>query len=175
MQVQDKILSLSEYSIGINTYQGNIVINLTYPEGWQIINPSDESVKLMRDENNENTYYYACPVDGGENSLSSVFKTIDETVCYNKDLEAKVELLNQKINELEDIFAKHSIDELKKLEFVFKPRKKAAQKKKTDSKTEPVEEPAGTENNTAETNDMDKMIAESISRKNNGKMKQEQS
>ena len=35
--------------------------------------------------------------------------------------------------------------------------------------------PAITESNTADANDMDKMIAESISRKNNGKIVQEQS
>lgn len=174
MQVQDKILSLSEYSIGINTYQGNIVINLTYPDDWQIINPSDENVKLMRDENNENTYYYACPVDGGENLLSSVFKTIDETVCYNKDLEAKVELLNSKISELQEIFAKHSIDELKKLEFVFKPQKKKMAAKKNKTKAVINENPAETSDAAETVNEVDKMIAESINRKNNSKTVQEE-
>lgn len=118
----------------------------------------------MRDDKDGCTYYYVAPVDKEEECLTNVITTIEETIQYNRELQEKVELLNAKIAELSTIFAVRDIEELRTLEFTFKNKKKKPQSKskKTESKLKAVEEK---EEDNVET-DMDKMIAESIKKKN---------
>ena len=158
-----KILSLSKYNVCIRTFNDNLVVNVTYPEKWQIISPSNESVKVMRDDKDVNTYYYIAPVDPSDECLTNVISTIDETIQYNHELQEKIELLNAKIAELSTIFAERDIDELRTMEFTFKGKKKKANKPK---KTDKVKEDTVAEEKEDGETDMDRMIAESIKKKN---------
>lgn len=162
MTEQDKMfIALSEYNIGLQTYEGNFVVSLRYPDGWAVIEPSDESIKFMRDGEQTGVYYYIVPTSDGENGLNGIFSVVKETVMYNKELQEKVELLNSKIKELQDIFVNNSISKLRTLEFVFKPqRKKTGKTQKAKTKSEEVIE-------SEKPNDVDKLIVESIMRKNN--------
>ena len=162
MTDQDKMfISLSEYNIGLQTYEGNFVVSLKYPDNWSVIEPTEKNIRFMRDAEKEGVYYYIVPTSDGEDGLNGVFGVINETILYNKELQEKVKLLNAKINELHDIFVNNPISELRKLEFVIKGKKKKAQKKtKAESKVDETVE-------TEEENSTDKMIAESIMRKNN--------
>lgn len=158
MTEQDKMfISLSKYNIGLQTFEGNFVVSLRYPEGWSVIEPSEKNIRFMRDAEKECVFYYVVPTSDGEEGLNGVFSVINETVLYNKELQEKVELLNEKINELHDIFVNTPISELRKLEFVFKGKKKKNPKKPKSGK-ETVEN--------EEENSTDRMIAESIMRKN---------
>lgn len=161
MTLQDKkFVSLSEYNIGLQTYQGNFVISLKYPDNWAVIEPTDKSIQFMRDEEAVGVYYYVVSVEGGEEKLNGVFDAIDETIMYNKELQEKVELLNQKITELRDLFVEYPIDKLRNLEFTFKKQKKKAAKKAQPTETKTADEPS------MDVNDTDRLIAESINRKN---------
>jgi len=155
-----KLVSLSRYNIGLQTYEGNFVISIKYPDNWAVIEPTDKSIRFMRDEETDGVYYYVVSVEEGEEKLNNVFDTIDETIMYNNELQEKVELLNEKITELRDLFVEHPISKLRNLEFVFKKQKKNAKKK---VKAEDVRKTDETEQ---EVNDTDRLIAESINRKN---------
>lgn len=160
MTEQDKMfIALSEYNIGLQTYEGNFVVSLRYPDGWAVIEPSEENIRFMRDAEQKGVYYYVVPTSEGENGLNGVFKVVNETVMYNKELQEKVELLNAKIKELQDIFVDNPISELRKLEFVIKGKKKKASKKQK------AEQPQNEIAEAEEVNGTDKMIAESIMRK----------
>lgn len=161
MTEQDRMfIALSEYNIGLQTYKGNFVISLTYPDGWAVIEPSDEKIRFMRDGEVSGKYYYVVPTSEGEDGLNSIYSVVNETVLYNKELQEKVDLLNEKIQELSDIFVNNPISELRKLEFVFKGKKKKPVKKAKSARK--AEEETETEEGE---NDVDKLIAESIMRK----------
>jgi hypothetical protein len=160
MTLQDKkFVSLSEYNIGLQTYQGNFVISLKYPDNWAVIEPTDKNIQFMRDEETAGVYYYVVSVDGGDEKLNGVFDAIDETIMYNMELQEKVELLNQKITELRDLFVEYPISKLRNLEFTFKRQKKKVAKKTQSEETKTDCEPS------QEVNDTDRLIAESINRK----------
>lgn len=160
MILQDKkFVSLSEYNIGFQTYKGNFVISLKYPDNWAVIEPTDKSIQFMRDEGTAGVYYYVVSIEGGEEKLNCVFDAIEETIMYNKELQEKVELLNNKITELRDLFVEYPIDKLRNLEFTFKKQKKKASKKVKSEEAKTVDEPS------QEVNDTDRLIAESINRK----------
>ena len=57
MTEQDKMfISLSEYNIGLQTYEGNFIVSLKYPDGWAVIEPSSDNIKFMRDAETQGIY-----------------------------------------------------------------------------------------------------------------------
>lgn len=132
--LQDKLVELSEYAIGFNVYDGNFLVHITYHEGWAVIEPSDSSITFMRDKKDGNTYYYSAPLT---TDMSKIFSAIEETISYNKELEEKVVLFKEKVEEMQELFSRKSISELRKMRFDIpssqrteKPKKKTAQKRK---------------------------------------------
>lgn len=137
MNLQDKLVALAEYNIGFNVYEGNFLVNITYKNEWSIIQPADKGIKFMKDKETANVYYYSTPISDPE-ALQHVFDTIDETITYNKELEAKVVLFKLKMAELQQIFTEKPLSELQNMEFTFKTVKPKAKtsKKTTKKKTE---------------------------------------
>ena len=174
--LQEKLVELAEYAIGFNMYDGNFLVNITYKDGWSIISPSDDSITFMRDDKRQNTYYYSAPLT---TDMSKIFKIIDETIAYNKELEDKVKLFRKTIEEIQTVFTNRPITELRKMRFMLpsdekeKPKrtKKANKTKKTEAQPPEETKPAQTENNAEpkkgaeEENRIDKAIEDAIKNK----------
>jgi uncharacterized protein (DUF39 family) len=96
------------------------------------------------------SYYFA---DSSNTSYEDIFDLIEETIKENKDIVLKIKLLREKVEELKELFSKHTYEELQTIKFELsepkkdKPKRKYAKKKKTAEK--PQEEPVE-ENNTVE-------------------------
>ena len=182
MNLQDKLISLSEYNISFRFNEGNIIVSIEYKDGWSVINPEDEGVKLMKSKE-KNVFFYCAEIDSKNMHIQSIFDTIDETIRYNKENEARFELFKESIKELEKLFSEKTYKELKTLRFVTKAYKEATKKSKK-KKNDPVKDDEvnldgvavsnydteETENCAEETTtDFDKMIEKSIKNKENKK------
>ena len=122
MTLNEQLMSLKAYSVGFNIYEGTVVVNVTYPNGWGIINPNVDDIKMFADEGK---YYYCISID---KDINSIFELIDATIEHNKELEAKVALFNSKINELKQLFIDESYETLLGLTFNFKKKRKYVKK-----------------------------------------------
>ena len=120
MNMKDKLLSLSEYSIGFNIYDGNFVINITYPNGWTVVDNNDKDIQFARDGSRPNLYYYIAPISV---NVERIFEMIDDVITYNVELEEKVKLFQIKVAELKALFTEESIETLNTLEFKVKRKK----------------------------------------------------
>lgn len=140
MDLQEKLIELSEYSVNFNVANGNFVIKVKYNDEWSIIKPDNNDIAFYRDENDDSVYYYVAPITI---SLDKLFLAIDETIEYNRELELKVELFRNKMAELQEIFAQESLDVLNTLEFKIKKKKRDKIKK---SKQTEIEEKVSEEN-----------------------------
>ena len=172
MSLNEHLIRLSEYKIGFNIYEGTIIISVVYPKGWTVIEPENSPIQLQKDDGR---YYYWI---GIETDVETIFELIDETIAYNKDIEAKAELFKEKIAELQQVFVTEDFETLKTLEFkvkkkqpkkqVSKKQEKQAEKEKIETKTENVtedkkeeeqkpmsEEPTTVENSEVENNQND--------------------
>lgn len=173
MNLQDKLMSLSEYNIGFTMYDGNFLISIKYKDSWSIISPEDDAIAFMKDDNNPNVFYYSTPLNDETQHLQHIFDTIDETIAYNKELEQKVELFKQKTEEMQTLFAEKSIEELMTMEFTFKTKRKTtkkANKKKTGKTTsrgcnEEKQPPEVVEEKEETPIDIDKRIEEAMNKK----------
>ena len=102
---------------------------MVYNPDWSVLMPENKDIYV---EERNGVHHYIALVDNI--NIGDMFKCIDETINYNKDLERKLILFKEKTKELQDIFSKEEYDKLKTLEFRFPPQKKT--KKTTKKKTE---------------------------------------
>lgn len=118
MDLQKKLIQLSEYRCSFKYVDSYFLISMTYPDKWSIIPSEDRSVEVA--EENGITYYVA-PI---ETDISTAFTLIENTISYNIDVEKKMALLKYNIGKLQEIFAEKDLSDLETIEFVFNTKKK---------------------------------------------------
>lgn len=136
MTLNEQLIRLSSYKINFNIYEGTVIISLEYPKDWTILEINSSDIQTTS-ENGRQFYWVPLQMD-----VEKVFELIDETIEYNKDIEAKSELFKQKIDEMRKIFLEEDLQTLRTMEFKMK-KKKLPKKKATEEK----------ENNITEVND----------------------
>ena len=143
--LQDEIMKLGDYFRGIEYFNDALIVKVNFPPRWQVYPSKDGNIKPAKSESNAGEYYYY----GNMNkvSLDDIFGIIKETIDSNKDAELKIQLLNSKMAELEDVFRKNPYEKLLNLKFIIeevkqeKPKRKYTKKKKNEEIiTEPVVE-----------------------------------
>lgn len=118
MMIQDILTELSPYNVNFKINNGWILIGLEFNKNWQIIQPSDTSIEFC--EQNGICYYGA---QLGQVSFEQLYECIQDTIEYNKDLEKRIKLFQEKSNELQELFKVEDYETLKTLEFKFKRKK----------------------------------------------------
>jgi len=146
-------MKLGDYFRGIEYYNEALIVKVNFPQRWQVYPSKDGNIKPAKSEKAVGEYYYY----GNMNvvTLDDIFGVIKETIEANKDAELKIQLLNEKANELKELFKTTPYDKLLGLKFVLEEVKAEKPKRKYTKKKKNVEE----ENNdvvVAETTDADK-------------------
>ena len=101
-----------------NTEEGEyIYITTVFPSGWILDNRTPEKFGVECVTEKGLSYFWA-KIDVG---LDRVFDAVDFNVKVNKEAQEKVVLFNEKVKELQDIFADedNDIERLKTLQMVF--------------------------------------------------------
>ena len=143
----------AKYGISLRTSKNDGVeyymVTLTFGKKWTVQMPVEHpGQKVMCAKVREDGTY--CYMTETPNGLEPVFEIIDATISYNEELEKKVELLKVKAEELKELFANRSYDELLRLRFVIetlqeppapKTKRQPNSRKKTSQKPdmEPME------------------------------------
>ena len=130
MTLQERITSLSEYDISLETYNGNFIVTIRYKKEWKINTPSDETIIFSKDKSDESVCYYAVPITG---DIEKIFNEIDIVVQRNKEMEEKVVLYKEMREKMKELFRKEDIQTLRTLEFKFKKQKNKGKKSDTPS------------------------------------------
>lgn len=162
--LQEEITKLGEYFRGIEYYNDAIIVKVVFPLRWQVYPSIDELIKPARSDQQQGMYYYYG--DSNKVTLDNIFGLIEETIYANKDAEQKIQLLNQKRAELDEIFKHETYDRLVHLQFIIndpqkaenKPKRKYTRKKKqanTEQKNG-INEVVSEEVNADENNDKEK-------------------
>lgn len=133
MTLNEQLIRLSSYKINFNIYEGTVIISLEYPKDWTILEINSSDIQTTS-ENGRQFYWVPLQMD-----VEKVFELIDETIEYNKDIEAKSELFKQKIDEMRKIFLEEDLQTLRTMEFKMK-KKKLPKKKVTEEKENNITE-----------------------------------
>lgn len=118
---QERLMSLANYNVVYNVSDGNIIIKICFSDDWIVQSPTNKDIAFAEDNQSKGTYWYVCPM--ATDTINAVFKSIDDTIFYNKEIELKKNLFRDKINELKTIFENEDYEILKTLEFKVKNKK----------------------------------------------------
>lgn len=118
MNLQKKLIQLSEYKCSFKYVDSYFLVSVTYPESWSIIPSEDRSIEVAEENG---VTFYAAPI---ETDIEVAFTLIDGTIAYNLDVEKKMNLLKYNIGKLQELFAEKDLEELETIEFTFKEKKK---------------------------------------------------
>lgn len=161
MTLNEQLIRLSSYKINFNIYEGTVIISLEYPKDWTVLQVNSNDIQTTS-ENGRQFYWVPLQTD-----VEKVFELIDETIEYNKDIEAKSELFKQKIDEMRKIFLEEDLQTLRTMEFKMK-KKKLPKKKVTEEKEGNITEVNDTANDkqTPSENKQEEVVTESVKEEN---------
>ena len=152
--LQERMDGMRPYFRAIEVYNDALMVRVVLPSSWKIYPSSDGKIKVTPSETNANeAIYYA---DCHEASYEDIFDLVEETIRNNRDIVSKLKLLKEKVEELKELFSKHTFEELQTLKFELtevknsKPKRKYTKKKKEAEIQEEV--PQIEENNVTEEN-----------------------
>lgn len=161
MTLNEQLIRLSSYKINFNIYEGTVIISLEYPKDWTVLQVNSNDIQTTS-ENGRQFYWVPLQTD-----VEKVFELIDETIEYNKDIEAKSELFKQKIDEMRKIFLEEDLQTLRTMEFKMK-KKKLPKKKVTEEKEDNITEVNDTANDkqTPSEDKQEEVVTESVKEEN---------
>lgn len=161
MTLNEQLIRLSSYKINFNIYEGTVIISLEYPKDWTVLQVNSNDIQTTS-ENGRQFYWVPLQTD-----VEKVFELIDETIEYNKDIEAKSELFKQKIDEMRKIFLEEDLHTLKTMEFKMK-KKKLPKKKVMEGKEDNITEVDNVVDNKEKLseNKQEEVVTESVKEEN---------
>lgn len=131
MDLQNRITKIVDYFRGLDVKGGLYIIKIEYPQKWGVIQDEKEIIKVAKSETSTNEYFYYGKLN--ETNIDNIFDLVEATITMNISAEAKIELMRKKVEELKELFGKHSLDELKNLKLVIEEKKKKTAKPKKSS------------------------------------------
>lgn len=115
--IQKTLDSLQPYVIGIRYLEGKIpVVDAVFKDGWSIL----EDPKIEKAKGDESLNYYMIFSEKPGVGLDDLLAYVERVIKANQDREKKHDLLKAKVNELKELFKKHSLSKLTTLKFTFK-------------------------------------------------------
>ena len=144
LKIKERIENLKGIFVSFNITEGFTYALTNIPPKWVIPETIEQFQVSTTCDKNTGGYYFVTKVEDG---IENVFDAIDYVVKVNRSIEEKKALLQEKANELSELFAKEPIERLRNLEFVFKPQKKQAKLKKKAKNTKELPASENSESN----------------------------
>lgn len=122
MSLYTEILKLDGYFTSIRLHEGLLVIDLKLPKKWlikEVISKRDNKVQIQLGANDDKQQIVSFFVPFDEPNALVIQEEILAIIKWNKDLEEKDFLLNQKMLELRKMFNENNIDSLRNLDINF--------------------------------------------------------
>jgi len=143
MNLTERIKKIEEYFKGMEIISNTVIIKVQYGDKWGAYPSSDERIKVAKSEEVINEWYYYS--DYTYTIIDEIFDLIEETIEVNLSAIERLELLNEKMEELKNLFSNESLSRLKTLTFVFQDMDKPKSKKR--KKKEKIESNIENKNN----------------------------
>ena len=154
--MEKRIERIKDFFKSLQIDDGLYQIIIQLKKDWGIVEDESKKISISKIDPKQNFYCYMGNMDSI--TLDEMFDFIEKTISFNYEIDSKKELFKEKYNELLNIFASHSLDELKTLTYKIKSSPKSKNKKQdninpTNNISEPIEIPSDSENNNAEYNE----------------------
>ncbi len=118
MGLYSDIEEIFEYLISVRKLKTYLSFDIELPNTWKIpkrFASEDKVVEIQSKTQNRRSFSFVSEFDEG--NVDKTVENIKRIISYNKEIELKERLLQQKIQELKQIFEKTDLDNLQSLKF----------------------------------------------------------
>lgn len=138
MEIKDFFEKLSEFNVEFKMIDGWYVVLINFPSKWEIIESENENIK--HSVSNDKRHVYLGEINKVD--IGEIYQLLVETIKLNKENALKVQLFQEKIKELQQLFGEETLDRLKTIHFTFGNVEKELKKRgrKPKMKIEDVKE-----------------------------------
>lgn len=111
------IEKIRPYFYSLREIDGNVSLDMRFPLKWKH-EYSDEKIKIIVQDKNDKVNLVSFVTPATPEGYDLVFSVAQSIIVYNKELEEKERLFQQKITELKGLFETESLDTLKDIQFI---------------------------------------------------------
>ena len=124
MSIYKEFNDLYPYIQSIRKLKNYLSVDMSFPRNWKLPKKyvKEDSV-LENDSTDKNQRSISFVSKFEERSINHIAENIKNIIKFNKELEAKEKLFNDKVNELKNLFEKQNLQSLNELKFEFSPKK----------------------------------------------------
>ncbi len=118
MGLYEDIQGIFEYLVSVRKLKNYLSIDIELPNTWKIpkkFATEDKVVEITSKSPNKRGFSFVCEFD--EENVDANLQNVKNIIAYNKEIELKERLLQQKISELKKIFETTKLDNLQSLKF----------------------------------------------------------
>lgn len=128
MTLQERIKKNEQYFSGMEIINNTVIIKVVYGDKWGAYPSQNELIKVAKSEDVANEWFYYG--DYSYTIIDEMFDLIEETIEMNLSAIERMELFNQKFEELKELFSNESLSKLKTIQFTFSEEKKNKRNKR---------------------------------------------
>lgn len=124
MSIYKEFNDLYPYIQSVRKLKSYLSFDMSFPVNWKLPKKyvREDSV-VENDSSDKNKRLISFVSQFEEKSINEIADNIKNIIKFNKELEAKEKLFNDKVNELKTLFEKQNLQSLNELKFEISPKK----------------------------------------------------
>ena len=124
MSIYKEFNDLYPYIQSVRKLKNYLSFDMAFPRSWKIPKKYVKEDSVLENDSTDKTQRLISFVSQlEEKSINHIAENIKNIIKFNKELEAKEKLFNDKVNELKNLFEKQNLQSLNELKFEFSPKK----------------------------------------------------
>jgi hypothetical protein len=111
------IEKLGKYLHSVRILKNYVSFDLTFPTSWILLKNYPESLEVMQNEGKDGLQITSFVIINDREKIDKLENIVDEIIKTNIEREEKEKLFKSKVRELQNIFEKENLENLKGLKF----------------------------------------------------------
>ena len=107
----------SKYLKSVRVLKNYVSFDMIFPNSWIMLKKAPENIEILQNENNEGIVVTSFVCQNTKEYIDILERILDNVIKTNIEKEEKERLFKSKVKELQNIFEKEKLDNLKSLKF----------------------------------------------------------
>jgi len=107
----------NKYLKSVRILKNYVSFDMIFPTSWIMLKKVPENLEILQNENNEGIIVTSFVCQNTKEFIDILERTLDSVIKTNIEREEKERLFKSKVKELQNIFEKEKLDNLKSLKF----------------------------------------------------------
>lgn len=107
----------NKYLKSVRILKDYVSFDMVFPTSWMMLKKTPDNIEIIQNENSDGGVITSFVCQNSEQNINILENLIDSVIKTNIEREEKEKLFRMKVKELQNIFEKEKLDNLKSLKF----------------------------------------------------------